>query len=493
MVVKTISVKTKTLVSSRTELSISKPPSEYSALEQNENTGGSSSGTSSCRSTPQSVVVGSDSLSRDLSDLSGSYYHGVPGSGISRKDPKRINSNDDGSSISSIHKSWRQAYVLSIASPDVELGDCNQGQPANNCRIFLMDNSSIELVRKVSSRSAITSIVETSRIPIFVLLMDTSRKLYEILRIFVDIETDSVRDVLQSLRKNLPESWKQDYDGLLQLRGGEAQQMIHCLSIQHYETQPFECWMAKPWSMSAKMANKVGLSLVDHLRKLGMLSNSKCYSEDETLVVLTREAVSRIYEPFGSFDHYHAKSYVSFSPPFEGTRPRNRDNATSSDHSHSLSEFSLSIGTKEIDDASIHENSVYEESHEVQTLSSYSHLSDLNMLQTICEANDDELRVDPEECKTSHIYGIENDTQSQVNRKISPQSVRSLVGRLWSCSSHRSQASSESLEVHTGMKIASWDLAPLQYLLPVTSSYSDDDTSNCSSHRPLLSTLQTLK
>ena len=93
---------------------------------------------------------------------------------------------------------------------------------------------------------------ESSRIPILILLMDPGRKLYELMQLWVDPNIDLVRDVLLSLQRKLSDKWRQDYDGLFQLRGSNYCQLVHILSIAKYDIRPRELWVAKPWSMAAK-------------------------------------------------------------------------------------------------------------------------------------------------------------------------------------------------------------------------------------------------
>jgi hypothetical protein len=136
---------------------------------------GSSSGTSN-RSTPSSVLVGSVPLSRDLSDLTGSYHHGVTDKASQAKAIPRLIYNDDCSSVSSLQKSWRQAYVLSNPSPDTILSDLASVNDAKQPRIFLEENDSVELVRQCTSKPTFYKFSDSPRIPLLVLLMDTARK-----------------------------------------------------------------------------------------------------------------------------------------------------------------------------------------------------------------------------------------------------------------------------------------------------------------------------
>jgi len=95
---------------------------------------------------------------------------------------------------------------------------------------------------------------EHARTPILILLLDPGRKQFEIMQLWVDIKVDLVRDVLHSIQRKLPEKWRQDYDGLMQLRGSSFCQLVHIFNIAKYDVRPRELWVAKPWSMAAKSA-----------------------------------------------------------------------------------------------------------------------------------------------------------------------------------------------------------------------------------------------
>ena len=94
----------------------------------------------------------------------------------------------------------------------------------------------------------------SARIPILILLLDPGRKKYEIMQLWVDLQTDLVRDVLYTLQRKLSDKWRQDYDGLFQLRGSNYCQLLHILDIAKYDVRPREILVAKPWSMAAKAA-----------------------------------------------------------------------------------------------------------------------------------------------------------------------------------------------------------------------------------------------
>ena len=90
------------------------------------------------------------------------------------------------------------------------------------------------------------------RFPLLILLMDPHRKIYEFEQLWIDIETDTVRDVLHAIQLSLSDRWRQDYDGLFQVRNQMFNQLIHILNVEKYGVQPLEIWVAKPWAMSAK-------------------------------------------------------------------------------------------------------------------------------------------------------------------------------------------------------------------------------------------------
>ena len=89
----------------------------------------------------------------------------------------------------------------------------------------------------------------TGRTPLILLLMDPSRKLYEVLQLWMDASQDTVRDVLQTINRSLMDNaaWKQDYDGIFQVRNNHFSQLIHVLQAGKYEVVPGEVWVGKPW------------------------------------------------------------------------------------------------------------------------------------------------------------------------------------------------------------------------------------------------------
>jgi hypothetical protein len=162
------------------------------------------------------------------------------------------------------------------------------------------------------------------------------------MQIWVDVEVDTVRDVLHSIQHSLydKEEWRQDYDGLFQVRNNHFSQLIHILNLSKYGVQPHELWVAKPWSMSAKTTVGYAGTLLNYLKGVGCLqymsiSDNNALSRDaacrhhqnhshhipkpkcdDSVLVLTREAKSRMYVPGGVLKHHHAYQFLSFSPAF---------------------------------------------------------------------------------------------------------------------------------------------------------------------------------
>lgn len=260
-----------------------------------------SSSNSSTGSAPSSVMcVPAHPLTRELSDLSGSYMNG------NTAPRSTFNRSFSVCSEEPVQGFWRQAHVLSSppprepapsASPASESGtasaliveerngvielvkksdagsssgedqeddkknssqhekDRNLDSSMNTVEddlMFLSHNSPASLMLPANQQHPSDNDQSSSRIPILILLMDPGRKIYELMQFWVDPETDLVRDVLHSLQRRLSDKWRQDYDGLFQLRGKQFCQLVHILSIAKYDIRPRELWVAKPWSMAAK-------------------------------------------------------------------------------------------------------------------------------------------------------------------------------------------------------------------------------------------------
>ena len=283
-----------------------KPPRHRSSSAANASPGpahplrGVTSSNSSTGSAPSSVMcVPASVLTRELSDLSGSYMNGntAPRSNLNRSFGNSVCSEEP------VQGFWRQAHVLSSPPPREQTPTALHvpGSSPTTALIVMERNGVIELVKKgddggsseedqedrkssslhdresnhdpssnedddlmfLSHNSPATLLLpsnqqrkneadQSSRIPILILLMDPGRKQYELMQLWVDPEADLVRDVLHSLQRKLSDKWRQDYDGLFQLRGKNYCQLVHILSIAKYDIRPRELWVAKPWSMAAK-------------------------------------------------------------------------------------------------------------------------------------------------------------------------------------------------------------------------------------------------
>lgn len=254
------------------------------------------SSASSTGSAPSSVMcVPASPLTRELSDLSGSYMNGntAPRSSFNR--------SFSVCSEEPVPGFWRQAHILSPPPPResappaspvsrssttsalivverngvIELvkksdadssseenpnNEKNTSQHDQECNndssfedlMFLAHNSPGSLLFPPNRQHTNDIDQSCSRIPILILLMDPGRKQYELMQLWVDPEADLVRDVLHSLQRQLSDKWRQDYDGLFQLRGKNYCQLVHILGIAKYDIRPREVWVAKPWSMAAK-------------------------------------------------------------------------------------------------------------------------------------------------------------------------------------------------------------------------------------------------
>ena len=279
---------------------------------------GSTSSSKHSVSTPSSVRVGSIVSKSELSDLTGSYRNGdkskssigsPPGqpAGI----PSHIYPSD--ASNTSLQRSWCQAYILStpilINDPisTYKLSEADNSNGKNH--IYVEGEGNVEIVRqeKKDKECAATTM------PLILLCMDPFRKRYEILKIRIDSQQDTVRDILGSMKRNISENvnWRQDYDGLIHLKESKVSQLIHCLGVHNYDVQPFEVWIAKPWSLSATVTAHYGVSLLEHLLDIGIVTRAG------TSFRLSTVAQSRIYSPVEIINHHHAQQYLVFSPPFE--------------------------------------------------------------------------------------------------------------------------------------------------------------------------------
>ena len=270
-------------------------------------------------------------LTRDLSDLSGSCCH-APGN-------RALVPPASGT------EEWRHAQVLStprLPQHPQPLNDDESSyhrpplpkQTRVQSSVWMERNEVIE----VCVQDGVTQqrLLEKTRTPLILLLMDPTRKCYELLQLWMDTATDTVRDILQTINRNLVDhvAWKQDYDGLFQVRNNHFSQLIHVLPAGKYEIVPGELWVCKPWSMSSKQTVGYASSCLNHLKDIGILQYRKC-SEfgplwqkvfrttaaaskmDDTVLVLSKKATQRLYVPGGILKHHHACQFLAFVPPLE--------------------------------------------------------------------------------------------------------------------------------------------------------------------------------
>lgn len=299
---------------------------------------GASSGNVSTKSTPSSVLVSGHGLSRDLSDLSGSYHNGTGGSKSTTRSARSHHVAADylsDQSATSYNRPWAQARILSSREP-------LHPQPRQDCDDDSCHKSKIRTTMCLQNQKGLVGIIkgsdeETSNsshdeermcIPLLILLMDPGRKTYEIMQVWIDMEEDTVRDTLHALRLCLAErtEWKQDYDGLFQVRNNTFSQLINILNVSKYDIRPFELIVAKPWSMAAKDTVQYAGELLSYLKGIGLfryVSSHEIRSRgivpklDDSILVLTQEAKSRIYVPGEIQKQHHAIQFLSFSPTFE--------------------------------------------------------------------------------------------------------------------------------------------------------------------------------
>lgn len=192
---------------------------------------------------PRSVYLTPIPLTRELSDLSGSYANGTSG--------KNSVPNTIYQEFPAGKGPWRQAYIASLppptSSPIPVVGTTSSLKLRNDSA--QTGNRSVEWQSELIGSEQ----QQHNRIPITVVLMDGPHQAYELLQIWIDRAVDSVRDVVQAVQRGIPSSWKLAYDGIFQIRGNRFTQMIHILKMAKYDIQPNEILIAKPWSMTAKV------------------------------------------------------------------------------------------------------------------------------------------------------------------------------------------------------------------------------------------------
>jgi hypothetical protein len=196
---------------------------------------------------PSSVYLASAPLTRDLSDLSGSYANGnapIGAKGLSV--PGHIYDQ------ASFKGPWQHSYVLSATAPTVA---ANMDSKTADAMIFVENNDIevVELLEKSGENGIPLFADQNHRIPVVLVLMNPDKKGYELMQLWVDKSMDSVRDVVHTLQQKIPDPWKTAYDGVFQMRGNKFSQLIHILKLEKYDVRPHEIWIAKPWSMTSKM------------------------------------------------------------------------------------------------------------------------------------------------------------------------------------------------------------------------------------------------
>jgi len=298
-----------------------------------------SRGSGDSGATPSSVhLVGGLPLTRDLSDLSGSYAAGR-GAAASHRDPSNYSGASvprdvypSGPSGSPYDRPWSLARILSTREPHAPQPPCMDCDDsvgflgtARKPTVVVEQSDVVEVVKPEEEGSP------HRRTPLVILLMDPERKVYELMQVWIDNEVDIVRDVLHTIQNSLrdKENWMQDYDGLFQVRNNHFSQLIHILSLSKYHVEPHELWVAKPWSMSAKSTVGYAGALLNYLKGVEVLQYTSVADHnrfkiakpagkpDDSILVLTKEAKSRVYVPGGILKHRHAYQFLSFSPPFE--------------------------------------------------------------------------------------------------------------------------------------------------------------------------------
>ena len=285
----------------------------------------------SSAATPTSVTLGAASvLTRELSDLSGSYLNGTTVPRGNGSEPSVYQSDQ---SATSYQRPWRLAKILSSREPSHPQPppDCNDSVGVFKEKLLVGPQGLVEVVPHCdNSVDTGDSSRHHERQPIVILLMDPGRKTYELMQLWIDMVSDSVRDVLHAVQLALSNRWRQDYDGLFQTRNNTFHQLIHILDVAKYDVQPMELWVAKPWAMPAKATVSYASKAVQHLQQLHIISQlghneadkaklTPTRKPDETILVLSREAQTRSYVPGGILRHHHAHQFLSFSPPFESS------------------------------------------------------------------------------------------------------------------------------------------------------------------------------
>lgn len=146
-------------------------------------------------------------LARDVSDLSGSCIFGS-----TSLDPSKAN--------------WQQGHELDASSRS-------------------SDSTLLTLRMK---RRRVTS----KKKNIFLVLMDSRRNVYEIIRLFIDDEIDSAKNITDIVQESIPNRWKPSCNGIFQKRGTTFTQLINILKLRTYDIQQNEILIGKPMYMTSR-------------------------------------------------------------------------------------------------------------------------------------------------------------------------------------------------------------------------------------------------
>eukprot|EP00934_Nitzschia_sp_Nitz4_P007618 Nitzschia sp. Nitz4//scaffold9_size221794//29218//30824//NITZ4_001322-RA/size221794-snap-gene-0.126-mRNA-1//-1//CDS//3329560929//7608//frame0 len=350
---------------------------------------------------PSSVYLAPIPLSRELSDLSGSYVNGQGNRGALAVVPGMIFEQKPDAGP------WKPSNILSKLT-----GSGTSVQSSNS-----------------ASRSCI---------PVNVLLMDGSQNAYELLQIWMDRSTDAVRDVLQAVQRAIPASWAHSYDGIFQVRGNRFTQLIHILRMAKYDIQPNEILIAKPISMSAQVAIAFANSAIRHLTHVGIVNTDEKDASghpvfrpksEKSPLLLSLEAQHRIHVPRGSATHHHAVNFLAFSPPLD--TPARAATMPDVHHDDALS----SVGSHFSSLGSVHTNTRPTPRHRKgESFRSLNRSLDEGIQE---ETSVQESRQQPEPCK---------------QHQVAPPSTTASYGRTASSVDNPTEESVASHEYHSGRK-----------------------------------------
>jgi hypothetical protein len=406
----------------------------------------SSSAADDSIATPSSVHLNSPpnapfSLTRELSDLSGSYYNGgTNGNRTALVVPLGITTSSG----------WRHAQVLSTnrlpqhPQPhfiDDESSYHHHSRPLHKTKVqssVLVERN--EVIEVCVQDTVVQRFVDKNRTPLILLLMDPTRKCYELLQLWMDTSTDTVRDILQTINRNLVDNiaWKQDYDGLFQVRNNHFSQLIHVLPAGKYDIVPGELWVCKPWSMSSKQTVSYASTCLNHLKEIGVLQYRKCsefgplwkqfmvfrtshsaqHSKmDDTVLVLSKKATQRLYVPGGILKHHHACQFLSFAPPLETPEQLLDPDACAESTASGLSDSHTEDGIHSEDDGAADDDKVWVTSHEEEADTTFSTteatpLRPIHTSSTVCSAKTKE-----------SAYVLRSTVQSRRSPARSPSSA----------------------------------------------------------------------